>query len=389
VPVPTSEAAPWHHGRHAMELRALDRPEDADAVLDLAWRVCRQHPQWVPYYLRSDRRRLLRGDYAYFRNRGVRWRPFGLTAGDGRLAATATAYVDPPLQGHLGRAVGFIGQYEAMPGVDPSPLLGACHDWLAGEGATEAWAPANCPFQIEAGGALTEGADRAAPFFSHWTPSHYADVWGPAGYRPVRGFHNYVVDLAAPDLGDRVADQRRRAAANGVRIRYVDRRAIDRDLRTLAELYNATFGRHWGHGPIEVEEFVELTASLRDIVVPRMAAFAECDGEAVGFRVGFPQYEPVFRMLDGELSWRKYPRMPLALRRVREGISLIVGVREDARGLGIAPALSAAIYDEMLRRRYSRVVHTGIFDDNVNSQRQVAKMGGVRDQGWTIFGRDL
>ena len=91
-------------------------------------------------------------------------------------------------------------------------------------------------------------------------------------------------------------------------------------------MYNATFDNLWGYGPIAAELW--------------MAAFAECDGEMVGFRVGFPQYEPVFRMLDGELTWHKYPRLPFAMRRVREGISLIVGVRAEARGRGIAPSLS-------------------------------------------------
>lgn len=372
-----------------MHVRTLDRPQDADAVLDLAWRACRPYPQWVPYYLKADRRRLLRGEYRYFTRRRVRWRSFGLAGASGRLVATATAYVDPPLQRHLGRAVGLVGQYEALPGVDPQPLLLAAHEWLAGEGADEAWAPASCPLQIEGGGALTAGGERAAPFFSHWTPPHYAEVWEPAGYRRIQGFHNYAVDLAAADLPDRLADLRRTAEASGVRIRSMDRRAFDRDLRTLAGLYNATFDRHWGHGPIEVEEFVELTSSLRDIAEPRMGAFAEHDGEVVGFRVGFPQYEPVFRLLDGDMAWHKYPRLPFAMRRVREGISLIVGVREDARGLGVAPALSAAIYEEMLRRRYARVIHTAIFDDNASSRRQVGKLGAVRDQGWTIFGRAL
>jgi GNAT superfamily N-acetyltransferase len=372
-----------------MELRVLDDQRDADAVIDLAWRACRPHPQWVPYYLRADRRRLLRGEYACFRNRGIRRRGFGLTAADGRLAATATAYVDPPLQSHLGRAVGFVGQYEALDGVDPAPLLRAAHEWLAGEGASEVWAPVNCPSQTEVGGVLTEGGDRPAPFFSHWTPPHYAEVWGPAGYRPIKRFHNYVVDLTAPDLPDRLAGHRQRGEANGVRIRYLEKRAFDRDIRTLAGLYNLTFDGHWGNGPLAVDEFVELTSALRDIAEPRMAAFAEVDGEVVGFRVGFPQYEPVFRMLDGDLAWHKYPRLPLAMRHVREGISLIVGVLPEARGLGVAPALSAAVYGEMLHRRYPRVFHTAIFDDNVNSLRQVAKVGGVRDQGWTIYGRDL
>jgi GNAT superfamily N-acetyltransferase len=375
--------------RIAMQLRQLDRPGDPDEVLDLTWRARRPHPQWVPYYLKADRRRLLRGEYSFFRNRGVRSRGFGLTGPDGRLAATATAYVDPPLQEHLGRRVGFVGQFEALPGVDVAPVLEAAHTWLALQGASQVWAPMDCPSQTEVAGALTEGGDRPAPFFSHWTPPHYAQVWEPNGYRPVQRLHNYVVDLTAPDLPDRLADSRRRGESNGVRIRYLEKREFDRGLRTLAQLYNATFDEHWGHGPMAVDEFVELTSSLRDIAEPRMAAFAECDGEVVGFRVGFPQYEPVFRLLDGELSWHKYPRLPLAMRRVREGISLIVGVRREARGLGIAPALSAAVYDEMLRRRYPRVTHTAIFDDNVNSLRQVAKVGGVRDQGWTVYGRGL
>jgi GNAT superfamily N-acetyltransferase len=372
-----------------MHVRPLDRPGDADAVLDLAWRACRPHPQWVPYYLRAERRRLLRGEYRYFGNRGVRWQGLGLVDGGGRLVAAATSYVDPPLQRHLDRAVGFVGQYEALPGVDPTALLRAAHEWLAGEGAREVWAPVNCPLQIEGGGALTEGGERTAPFFSRWTPPRYAEVWEPAGYRPVRRFHNYVVDLTAPDLPDRMADHLRRAEAGGIRVRFVERKNFDAELRTLAELYNAAFDRHWGHGPVDVDDFVELASGLRDVAEPRMAAFAECDGQVAGFRIGFPQYEPVFRLLDGNLSWHKYPRLPLAMRRVREGISLIVGVRPEARGRGIAPALSAAVYREMLRRRYPRVIHSAIFDDNESSLRQVAKVGGVRDQGWTIFARDL
>jgi GNAT superfamily N-acetyltransferase len=370
-------------------VRTLDRREAADLVVDLAWRACASSPQWVPYYLRSDRRRLLRGEYRYFTERAVRWQTFGQFDGGGRMVATATGYVDPPLQDHLGRALGFVGQYEALAGADPAALVRAVHEWLAEQGAGEAWAPVNCPLQIEGGGALTEGGERSAPFFSQWSPPHYAEVWESAGYLPVQRYHNYIVDLTAPDIPDRIADLRRRAESNGVRFRFPDRRAFDRELRTLAELYNATFDRHWGHGPVAIDEFVELTSSLRDIVQPGMAAYAECDGEVVGFRIGFPQYEPVFRLLDGDLRWYKYPRLPFAMRRVHEGISLIVGVRPEARGLGIAPALSAAIYAEMVRRRYPRVIHTAIFDDNVNSQRQVAKMGGVRDQGWTIFGREL
>jgi GNAT superfamily N-acetyltransferase len=369
-------------------LRMLDRPNDPDAVLALAWRVGRAHPQWVPYYLRSERRRLLRRDYRYFHERQVRARSLGLFDGD-PLVATATAYVDPPLQAHLDRRVGFVGQFERLPGADVAPLLDAAHEWLAGEGADEAWAPYNCPPQTEGGGVLTEGPDRSAPFFSHWTPPDYDEPWEPAGYRRIQGFHNYVVDLTRPDLRERMAEHRRRAEASGVTLRPADRRHFDRDHRLIGELYNATFTKHWGHGPLDVEHFVELTASLRDVVEPGLVVFAERQGEVVGVRVAFPQLEPVFRVLDGSMSWYKYPRLALSLRRVHEGISLIVAVSPQARGLGIAPALSASVYEEMLHRGYRRVTHTAIFDDNVNSQRQVAKMRAVRDQGWSIYGRTL
>src|SRR5438309_365992 len=148
----------------AMQVRPLDRPGDPDAVLALAWEVGRPHPQWVPYYLREERRRLLRHQFRYFTERGVRAQGFGAFEG-ARLVATASAHVDPPLQAHLDRPVGLLGQFESLQGVDVTPLLDAAHEWLAGEGAREVWAPANCPFQIEGGGVLTEGggaADRGA-----------------------------------------------------------------------------------------------------------------------------------------------------------------------------------------------------------------------------------
>jgi GNAT superfamily N-acetyltransferase len=371
-----------------LHVRRLDRPEDPDRVIRLAWEVGRPHPQWVPYYLRDERRRLLRREYRYFTDRKVRAEGFGAFEGE-RLMAAATAYVDPPLGAHLERQLGLLGQFECLGGVDATPVLDAAHEWLAAEGAREVWAPANCPFQIEGGGVLTEGGERSAPFLSVWTPAHYAEPWGPAGYRPIQSYHNYVVDLTAAELPGRMAEHRRRAEAQGVTFRPADRRRFDRDHRLIAELYNATFNRHWGHAPMEVEHFVELTASLREIVRPGLVVFAERGGETLGVRVAFPQLEPVFRVLDGDMSWWKYPRLPFALRRVAGGISLLVGVRPEARGLGIAPALSACVYEEMRRRRYRTVVHTAVFDDNVNSQRQVGKMGGVPDQGWTIFGRTL
>ena len=372
----------------AVQVRPLDRPGDPDAVLALAWEVGRPHPQWVPYYLREERRRLLRRQFRYFTERGVRAQGFGAFEGD-RLVATATAHVDPPLQAHLDRKVGLLGQFECLPGVDVTPVLDAGHEWLAGEGVTEVWAPANCPFQIEGGGVLTEGGGRTAPFFSVWTPPHYAEPWVPAGYQPVQGFHNYLVDLAAPGLPERMAELRRRVEEQGITLRPADRRHFDREHRLIAELYNASFDRHWGHGPMEVEHFVELTASLREIVQPGLVVFAERGGQTLGVRVAFPQLEPVFRVLDGDMSWWKYPRLPFALRRVSDGISLLVAVRPEARGLGIAPALSACVYEEMRRKGFRTVVHTAVFDDNTNSQRQVAKVGGVRGQGWTIYGRSL
>src|SRR5262249_62335299 len=201
-------------------------------------------PRWFPSSLRPARRRLLRGEYTFFLTRKFRRHPLGLSQ-EGGLVATCTAYVDPPLQEHLGRAVGFLGQFETEPAVDLSRLLEAAHEWLGSESASEVWAPANCPFQIELGGGLTEGGDQAAPFFSTWTPPHYAAVWEPAGYQAIQSFHNYVVDLTAADLPDRIADWRRRAETNGVSFRFGDRKAFDADLRTLAGLYNATFDRHW------------------------------------------------------------------------------------------------------------------------------------------------
>lgn len=371
-----------------MNVRPLDRPEDPDAVLTLAWRVGHTYPQWVPYYLRAERRRLLRGGYGYFPHRQVETQGFGLTEG-GQLVATVTAYVDPPLQQHLGRQVGFLGQFESLPGVDLRPMLDQAHDWLTQHGAREVWAPADCPFQIQGGGALTEGHERAAPFLSHWTPPHYAEVWEWAGYHPVQSYHNYVVDLTAPDLPDKIARYQERAAANGVTVRPADKKQFERDLRLIAHLYNATFDQHWGHGPLDVDDFVELTIGLKDVVEPAMVVFAERDGEPLGVRVAFPQYEPVFRVMDGELNWRKYLRLPFTMRRIKEGISLMVGVKPEARGLGIAPALSAHVYALMRRRGYRRVIHTAIFADNPNSQRQVGKLGGVRDQGWTIYGKVL
>jgi mycothiol synthase len=128
------------------------------------------------------------------------------------------------------------------------------------------------------------------------------------------------------------ADEPARPVPAGVAIRPY----TDADERTLYELHQAAFAEHWGFHPISFERWNELLHG--EGWDPSLVFFAEADGAAAGYLVGFLEED--------------------------SGFVGMLGVLKPYRGRGIAKALLHRSFADFARRGKS-VVRLGVDAQNV------------------------
>jgi GNAT superfamily N-acetyltransferase len=193
------------------------------------------------------------------------------------------------------------------------------------------------------------------------------------GYGQIKDVHAYVTELTA-DLPPKVRKMVDRGPPAGVRLRMLDMKRYDDEVRLLTEILNDAWSHNWGFTPTTEAETAQLAKGLKMVVDPRLAWFAEIDGEVAGLIIILPNVNEAIRDLKGRLApfgwakllWRlkvqglKTARLPLMgvrrkFSRTRRGqllpFLLIDAARAQARKLGYQTVEMSWILDDNLPMR--------------------------------------
>jgi glycine C-acetyltransferase len=375
-------------GSGKYSVREVSSKREIEESVRFSWKVYRDYPAWVPYFIVKDQVRLISGDYFYFRK--VSGKRFVVEEG-GEIVGTVSAFVDSYFNRYHNRNVGFLGFFEALPNRAKAVelLLGSAMEFLELEGSKEIWAPVNGIFGLFGGGLLSSGFEKTPSFLQVYTPPYYHDYFTKSGFSPIKRLLHYTIDLTSPENVERIRAFSKEAWDGGFRIRKINKHSWDEEARYILGIYNEAFSRLWGNVPFDYDEFMEFANEFKTLITPDLWLMAEVDGNPVGFIGGFPQYAPVFRELNGEIKPLKMVKLPMKLRGINEGVIVLAGVSDKYRGRGIGRALFGRLAEAMIERGYFRAVASWALEDNLNSRRVIEGLGGEVDLYWTIYGRNL
>ena len=355
-------------------MNALERPT-LGHFHDVARARHAADPRWVYPDIRFLKG-LLDGSAAYLRHAAAQ--AFAVER-DGRAAAFAMAFDDPRVRKKAGRPVGSIG---FLRWTDPESL-GAVLDpavaWLAGRGASEAWAPFNSNGFYGAG--LRENRFDEPPFTGCADdPPGAADDLRAAGFEPLTRYLDFSVDLT----GDGWRGPSPEAA--GVTFREVNRRRFRDEIRTFVRLHNAAFAGVWGEGEVSEEEGIELMGPARFAVIPSLWQYAVVDGRDAGFVVCLPDFNEVLApQRQPVTSPGGVAKILLRRRRIR-GVGLYaVGVLPELHGRGIGTALVARACRAASDLGYRRLEYALVAEENRASQATIARFGGARHRTFGVY----
>lgn len=277
---------------------------ERQAFVDLAWRVYRDDPHWVPPLKAEVHGLLDRRKNPWFEHAEAE---LFLARREGEVVGRASAQVDRLVLERMGVGTGQWGFLEALDEAAARALLGAAEEWLRARGMTRALGPFSLSIWDEPG-LLVRGFEQSPTvMMGHHRPEYEAWVKG-VGYRGAKDLSTYELDITqdAPPLVRRLVRGVERNAA--IRIRTVDKSRFDAEAAIILGILNDAWSENWGFVPLTPAEIAYAGKKLKPIVVEEMIRVAEMDGEPVAFMITLPDLNELVRDLDGRLlpfGWAK------------------------------------------------------------------------------------
>lgn len=353
---------------HAGEVTVLPVASSAelDRFIRLPMRLNATDPNYIAPLLMERREALTPKTNPFFAHAEVQlW----LAVRGGRDVGRISAQIDQLAPGDGGSPVGHFGLISAED--DPAvfaALLATAEAWLRERGCERAQGPFNLSINEEVG-LLVDGFGTPPMVMMGHDPAYAAARVEALGYRGVKDVHAYISPLTQ-DLPPKVRRMVDRGPPAGVRLRMLDMKRYDDDVGALTQILNDAWSENWGFTPTTEAETAQLAKALKMVVDPRLAWFAEIDGEIAGFIVILPNVNEAIRDLNGKLApfgWAKL-LWRLKVSRVKTARVPLMGVRRrfqgERRGQLLPFLLIDAARREARKLGYETVEMSWILEDN-------------------------
>lgn len=216
-------------------------------------------------------------------------------------------------------------------------------------------------------GVLVDGFD-APPFLmlAHNQPYYESNI-NRSGFNKAKDFYSFYAnknDVVLPKKIARVKEiiQDRYE----VKLHNPDMSKFHEEAKKIEEIYNNAMANHWGFVPMGSEEFQHLANDLKQIIDPKMVFIAEINNEPVGFMMGLPNFNEVFkRIKSGKLLPTGLLKLLYYKNKVKGLRVITLGVKRRFQPLGIGSVMYYHIIQNFLKSNYENVEHSWVMEDNV------------------------
>jgi GNAT superfamily N-acetyltransferase len=271
-------------------------------------------------------------------------------------------------------------------------LFDAASAWCRARGFSEMLGPASFSSNYE-WSVLVEGFEAPPMVMMAYDPRYYPALFEGNGFSKVKDLWAYELSSSVPppEKVTRVAEKIRQR--EGVRVRSVNMKDFEGEVRRIKDIYNAAWEKNWGFVPMTEAEFDHMARDMKALVVPELLLLAEVGGQPVAFSMTLPDANVALKAANGRLTSCGLPiglvKLLLASRRIKRLRLVTLGIREGFRRRG----LDAILYLETLRTA-RRLGYTGgeiswTLEDNHLVNRAIESMGGRKYKTYRVYSRAL
>jgi len=309
----------------------------------------RNDPVWIAPLDMEVKERLTPGKNPFFEHGEATL----FTAWEGaRMVGRISAQVDHEHLRIHHDETGFFGFLDTVE--DPEvakALVDAAAAWLRDRGMKAMRGPYNLSINEEIG-TLVDGFEHAPTIMTPYSKPYQGALIESTGLEKVKDLYywRYAANDGVPSRAQKAWDAI--DAMPEVRFRSVDPKRMLDEVRLLLDIHTDAWSANWGFVPITEAELHKVAADMKLILDPDLAFFVEIDGRPMGVCVALPNLNEAIADLDGKLLpfgifkilWRTKVKKPKSIRLI------LLGLRQELRGVKRYGPLSTAMYAELVRR---------------------------------------
>jgi hypothetical protein len=375
------------------EIRIITVENEVDKMrfIKFPWEIYRGNPNWVPPLIYDVRKNLDEKKNPFYTHAKIKM----FLALDGKTpVGRIAAIVNNHHNEKYNDKVGFFGYFECINSkIVSTALFDAASVWLKEQGMDTMRGPVNLSINDEVG-LLVNAFDKPPILLMIYNPEYYIKLITDYGFGKVKTLYAYYLDQdmcntnkKAMDKLDRVSElvQKR----EHIKIRKISLKNIESELQKVMEVYNSAWVDNWGSVKMTSDEFKYVAASLKPLVDEDIVYFAEVEGRPVGFSLSMPDYNQIFKSMNGKL-------FPFGIFKILTGRKKITGIRVIM--MGVIPeyqrkGIEAVFIRNTIKIGMSKGYHSAdiswVLEDNVPMVQTAVNLGADQYKTYRIFDKKI
>jgi GNAT superfamily N-acetyltransferase len=347
------------------------------------WKIYKNDQYWVPPLIMDRKKLLNREKNPFFKHAEME---MFLAERDGELVGRIAAIKNDLHNSTHNDKVGFFGFFECINDQEvANALFDKAKEWLKLKGMNAMRGPAN-PSSNDEYGMLLEGFDDSPRLLMPYNPSWYLTLCENYGFKKAKDLYAYKIEqekLVKQEKLKRVAQIAKDRSK--INIRELNLKDFNNELQKVKEVYNKAWAPNWGFVPLTEEEMDAVAKDMKPLADPSIILFGEIDGKTVGFALVLPDYNKIFKKMNGRLFPFGFIRLLTENKKITWARILILGVIPEYQKKG----LDAVFYWEIVNRAEKRGIIFGeaswVLEDNEMMKRGAEVMGGTLYKQYRIF----
>ncbi|HEX7199230.1 MAG TPA: dATP pyrophosphohydrolase, partial [Dongiaceae bacterium] len=282
---------------------------------------------------------------------------FFLARRAGRVVGRIAAQLDGAYLERYADGTGHFGYLVAED--DPaifSALFSTAETWLRGKGMKRATGPFSLSVNEEVG-LLVWGFESRPMLLVPWDPPYAGPRVEACGYSKIKDLLSYDYDVQnAPEtIGRKLLA--RGGLADRVKVRTINMKMFDAEVRTLVGVFNDAWSDNWGFVPFTQAEIAHASKAFGPVIIPDLVIFVEVDDEAVAFIVALANLNEAIEDFNGRLDPINLVKLLWRLKIAGVGSTRVplMGVRKKYRNHPLLGAGLAMMAIDQLRQNGKRL----------------------------------
>jgi len=308
---------------------------------------------------------------------------------DKELKGRIAAIVDKNHNEFHSEKVVFFGLYESFDDEEVSQyLLDTVKEWGEKRGMDILRGPMNLSMNDECA-FLLEGFDSPPVTMMTYNPPYYLDLMEKSGLIKAKDLFAFYMDrdYEAKKKVNEIVSQA--SASMNITLRTVDFKNIEEEAKKIKYIYNHGWEKNWGFVPWTDKEMDHMAKKLKLLADPAIIILAEEGDKPVGFAFGFPNYNEVFKRMNGRMTPLGLLKFFYYKNKIKGFRAVVFGILKEYRQSGVSYLLFSELAKNALSAGYEWAETSWQLEDNDAVNRFVASIGGRVYKKYRIFEKPI